>query len=312
MEYKNFLEKIEKTIVSYLPQEYQDAVAEVIKVTKVNEESDGLVIRREGETAVPVLYLKQYYEERMRGTFSQQSFEETCLEIVQDYLRACRCRDEISIDKKFIIEHLFLKAVNSNRNMKLVNSAPHLKIHDLAMLPYSEVGDIGTVLITHDMAAYLGISGEQLLAEAIRKNSRNMPVCLKSMTEILAGFADMGIGVPEEEPMPFEIYVLSNENYKYGASLLANKEVLDYAAEKVGGNFYILPSSIHEVILVREEWGQPEELKAMVMEVNHGGIIEGGEVLSDNVYHYDARKRTLDICLSDVREKSREGAGRAK
>ena len=111
------------------------------------------------------------------------------------------------------------------------------------------------------------MSGEQVVAEAIKKNPQNMPLMIKSLDaivrEIASGMED--INDRQMEPSSIEVYVLSNEAGTYGASLIANKEVLDYASTIIGGDFYILPSSVHEVLLAKTGFFPEEELKAMVM-----------------------------------------------
>lgn len=307
MEYKEFLKSIQASILDYLPPEYQGASVEVSKFAKVNKQMDGLVIHREGEDASPILYMEQYYEWGGMGVPTVgHPFEEVCKKIAGDYLHASEHVGEVykGIDKNFIKNNLFLKAVNASLNRTLINSAPHLRIHDLAMLPYSDLGDAGTVLITHAFAEQLKMSGEQVVAEAIRKNPQNMPLMIKSLDaivrEIASGMED--INDRQMEPSPIEVYVLSNEAGSYGASLIANKEVLDYASTIIGGDFYILPSSVHEVLLAKAGFFPEEELKAMVMEVNRSGFISQEEILSDNLYYYDAKKREISIYMGARKE----------
>ena len=82
------------------------------------------------------------------------------------------------------------------------------------------------------------------------------------------------------------MYVLSNFSRLYGAGVILYDGVLENCAKVLGGSFYILPSSVHEVIIVPDE-GQmtKENLEAMVREVN-ATQVEEQELLSDYVYYY--------------------------
>ena len=63
----------------------------------------------------------------------------------------------------------------------------------------------------------------------------------------------------------------------------------------MGKEYYVLPSSIHETIIVPKNASMnATELKNMVMEIN-GKEVSPDEVLTDSVYEYDARSKTLTI-----------------
>ena len=91
------------------------------------------------------------------------------------------------------------------------------------------------------------------------------------------------------------MYVLTNNNGVNGATMMVSKNVLDSIYEEFGDNFYILPSSLHEVILIPESFSDDVEMyRDMVVDVN-GSFLEAEDKLSDNVYHYDGITRSLTI-----------------
>ena len=103
---------------------------------------------------------------------------------------------------------------------------------------------------------------------------------------------------PEERNLLKEIpmYVLSNRDRVFGAAGILYDRILSSAGARLEEDFYVLPSSVHEVILVPGHVaGSEKELHAMVHEVNHTQV-EPEEVLSENVYHYDRKKHCLSIC----------------
>ena len=92
------------------------------------------------------------------------------------------------------------------------------------------------------------------------------------------------------------MYVLSNRDRVFGAAGILYDRILSSAGARLEEDFYVLPSSVHEVILVPGHVaGSEKELHAMVHEVNHTQV-EPEEVLSENVYHYDRKKHCLSIC----------------
>lgn len=91
------------------------------------------------------------------------------------------------------------------------------------------------------------------------------------------------------------MYIATNQNKTYGAGILLYDGLLDTVAEKLG-NFYVLPSSVHELIIVPEKFGHPFELKQMVEEIN-GAEVPAEEILSDKCYCYDAQAHELKIAV---------------
>ena len=94
-----------------------------------------------------------------------------------------------------------------------------------------------------------------------------------------------------------------------GAGVLAYQDFMDQAAEKIGGDFYVIPSSIHEILLVPDNGEvQAEGLKEMVQEVN-ATEVSPEEKLSDNVYHYDSKEHIFELAEKyEARQQEKEAA----
>lgn len=91
------------------------------------------------------------------------------------------------------------------------------------------------------------------------------------------------------------MYVATNQNKTFGAGILLYDGFLDAVAGKLG-SFYILPSSVHELIIIPDTFGDPSELKKMVGEINAAEVPEE-EVLSDNIFHYGANTHELETAV---------------
>jgi hypothetical protein len=112
------------------------------------------------------------------------------------------------------------------------------------------------------------------------------------MREVLA--EQMGVDASEIE-MPGMMNVLTNKGKMFGAVSIISKNVMDYALKKSKlKKVYVLPSSIHEVIIVPAETANAEDLRQMVHEVNATQLMPN-EILSENVYVYDIDKGYLEI-----------------
>lgn len=97
-----------------------------------------------------------------------------------------------------------------------------------------------------------------------------------------------------------ELYVSTNSTEAYGAAAIyLNELIRKQAAEKIGGDYYIIPSSIHECLCVSADSMTVEEANAMIQDVNRNGVAPE-EVLSDHCYFVDAK--TLEITIPKERE----------
>ena len=138
---------------------------------------------------------------------------------------------------------------------------------------------------------FRSISQEQLHRDAMEQAARKQPFEIKGMNELLAelmgGDAPMNIG---RETM----YVATNSSRMFGASVIAYPDFMEAAAEKMGGDFYVLPSSVHETILVPDDGREiAAGLRAMVQDVNEVDVAPK-ERLSNEAYHYDSKDKVFE------------------
>ena len=138
--------------------------------------------------------------------------------------------------------------------MKVVDHTPqfNIKVEDMALIYRVDMGDSSggkmTSVITNQQLKAFGITAEQLHQDALENAPLTHPASLRSMQEVMADMMGMK---PEEiatgEPM---MLVATVEGSFMGASVIQYPGFMDQAAEKIGGDFFVLPSSIHEVLLI--------------------------------------------------------------
>lgn len=169
------------------------------------------------------------------------------------------------------------------------------------------------VAINHGVMEALGVDKETLFITAMDDSMVNAPAVLTDMS--------MALFSPEKENLldrkePLEpgdvsgMYVLTNEAGTLGASALYYPDVKEKAAELMGAGYYVLPSSIHEVILVPDTMDHDvKDLCDMVKQANRT-VVEPKDVLSDNVYHYDKDSRDLSRVNPEREKADRVAEGR--
>lgn len=289
MTYENFLTVITKSVQEEMGQEYQVVLHHVLKNNATP--MDGLSILKVGEKASPTIYVNEFYKELLNG----KNIPEIVRRIRWIYEMHCRKLEfhvEEFKDYEKVKGKLAVKLVNYHENLPMLQELPFQRFLDLAIVCYVLVGKVGnntaSILVRQEYRKVWGVSEEELFLQAMKNTPKLLPPELKSMNtliqEVLSGQEDV-VGetfVEGEVPM----YVLTNTLRYHGATAMLYENVIANFAALIEADLYILPSSVHEVILIpRTSDVEKADLEQMVREVNQEEV-EQMERLSDCVYCY--------------------------
>lgn len=286
MDYQEFLEEVRNEAERRLGKGCRAAVHQVIKNNAVCME--GLVVVEEERNISPTIYLEPFYEKFRQG----ESFEGLMQEILQVY-KESRLEEDLDIsfftDYEQARELLFCKLINYRANEELLKLVPHKRFLDLAIVPYcllknSAVGS-ASILVHHSHVGMWELEEADLMREAEKNTREAMGFEITSLKELVEElYSDEYESREEEEEI--EMYVLSNKYKLNGAVCMAYEDVLAAFSEHVESDLYILPSSVHEVLLVPAYCTHGlEQLSEMVREVNTAQI-DREDILSDHAYLY--------------------------
>ena len=314
MDYEIFKEVVKEGFLSYMPKSYQDMEVRVVPVDKVNRKLDGLSLlaKNEKTTISPTLYINDMYEKYLMTGDLQSTLREAAEAMDEVFREATIPPLDISTAKDNIIFQL----VNTMQNEDMLKNLPHRDFQDLSIIYRWVVGveqqGLSSVVINNHVAESLGMGEEQLFKAAAENTRRILPPVVQSMNEVIRDLfmadgmpqelADLMVGEQEPERT---MWVISNENKIDGAVSMLYEDKLHSLAERVGTDLYILPSSVHEVIAVSVEMGEPEELAQMVAEINMDQV-DLSERLSNQVYHYDKDLRKITLA-TDTPNKRLDG-----
>ena len=255
---------------------------------------DAVVLQGEREQVLPTIYLEELYEIYEQGVTLEQiaghilceeekrkDEVEFSLEEFEDYTRA---RTSV-----------FYKLVNYQMNERMLKRVPYIRYLDLAVVFYYRVEQEhfpgGSVLLNNKNLVSWGVTKRQLKKDAAFNTSRKLPYRFMGMETLIAELS----GETEMENLQKEelMYVLTNEEKFYGAAVLLYPHVLAHIGTLLKRNFFVLPSSVHECILVPDQGHYTRfELMKMVREVNQNQV-EEEEILSYQVYYYDRKREAL-------------------
>lgn len=298
MEYKEFVEYI-KMNAGYIAGEGGNiTINHVIKNNGC--EMDGLVIMEKGKDIAPTIYLDSFYELYTNGENIKNIIRQ--IEVIYEQNKN-NVTFDVNILKHFdtIKDKIVYKVVNYRSNEKLLEQVPHKRILDLAVVFYclldNEYGRSATALIYNNNLKNWNVTIDDVYKAALK----NTPDLLHSKISSMAAlFEKCGVNVDGEEVdlkdyVPSDMYVLTNESKLNGAACILYENVLYDFAQKLGADLYILPSSVHEVILLPKlSMFEKDELVNMVKEVNTEGAA-ADEVLSDHVYEYNRTERLITM-----------------
>ena len=268
---------------NYLPKEYGNITVKLQNVTKANDEHlVGLTIMKEGSSIAPTIYLEQFYNMYLDGYDMDEIIDRIAEIRVENDAPDVKPNDIFDLAK--VRGQITCKLLNIKANADYLADKPYSKINDLAAVYMVDLGDNMSVPVTYNLLERYGITKETLHRIAL-KNITKYGVKFKSMKDILMemGLAEEDVPTDPNHPM----YVLTNTDGMFGANLLLDKETMQYVSEVLGGDFIILPSSIHEVIILGMDTGT-DGLTGMINQVNDE-VVEDRDVLSNHPYIYSAQ-----------------------
>lgn len=251
---------------------------------------DGIMLQQGKERVAPNVYLNQYYARYCAGESAKQIAEQILLLCKEKYAEMRRLTETLDFSKEYIRTHLYYRLVSREWNAELLEEIPHSSYLDLAVIYYWVVYEdgeqLGSIQMNYAQMEHLDLSEEELLQLAKENTPRLFPVVVKRMEEI--------VGEQMVRNMDFPVRVLSNEKGINGAACLMYPGVLEDLKEKMQGSFYVLPSSIHELIVIPANGGEAERLCEMVHCINQTQVPQE-DVLSDAVYYYDAEEKAFHV-----------------
>ena len=296
MNYEEFLNEAKETLTRLLSEDYPGISITTVDVEKMQNGSyRGLSVREEGKDVAMNMNLETLFEDVQEGGSKELILGGFAREI-REHLENMPVFDvgEIS-NYDAIKENLSIQMVSIRGNEHMLSEVPHKVMADLAAVYRVQIGRDTSFLVTDNMLKGYGISQEQLQTDAERYAPQHAPVSIRSMFEVIAEMMPPGMEMPEQDP---KMFVATVQDQSYGAGVIAYPHFMEMAAERVGGDFFILPSSVHEVLLVPDngemEW---KELENMVRTVNET-TVEPQEKLSDHVYHYDNQEKMFELASS--------------
>lgn len=292
MMFDEFKNEVVGKIREFLPESFAAAEVSLQVVRKNNDlQLTGLTIRSTDNNICPTIYLEKFYEEYEEGADMSE---------ILSKIAEVRMNHEVSekfdvaqiTDFEQVRDKLVPRLINADMNAELLEVRPHKLLADLAVtycvLLDKSFDGTASIAVTNELMRMWNTSVEELHAASICNLSELLPSTFKGMSEVMSEM--MGVSPEEMEMMGMsadeeKMYVLSNSMKINGAAALLDSKMMEEIVATIGA-FYVLPSSIHETLIVPVKTGMDvESLENMVREVN-ATQVQLEERLSDHVYTY--------------------------
>lgn len=298
MTYEEFAQEIYRNIKKALKGEYSVKMEELLKCNDCRKKQ--LIMERKEKkgkvTATPSIGLESFYEQYRSGDSVSE-----CVRAVLQLLKkseeqadAERWRRELETweSAKTRVYPIMLSQSRNQELLKELTWTPFLDLAVCYVVMISTENGQGNVKIRNTHLATWGINEEELIAQA-EKNNLEQGYSLKRLDELarntLMGEETANVNTIEEG----EMYVLTNKDICYGAAKLLCEPVLKTLSG--GSDFYIIPSSLHEVILLPGvSKAEKEDLNCMIREVNETMVAEE-DILSDHTYFYNSQTGQVEM-----------------
>lgn len=293
---------------------YEEFIADVRKA--LYERMDNVTVMEEemlknNGLHYPTLLVKEnddkvgvnFYPEALFLQYSRN--EITLSEVVDQIIDSYKTKKlDFKIDTEAINNYDLMKCyikgrlINTKKNPELLATLPHREFLDLSIIYTIELRptiehEIGYIKISNALMEAWSVDEETLYQQMMENMRILKDGTIKSMATVMEELVCLE---PMLLPSVFPLYVVSNHTKIFGAIEILNKEVLEKASTMLGGDFYIIPSSLHECLLIPSH-GNAEDanhFRSMIQEVNDSHV-SNEDILSYNLYQFRQETGEIEI-----------------
>lgn len=202
---------------------------------------------------------------------------------------------------------LEVNVISEKYNRDLLENTKHRVLGDIAIVYVLNAvnRDFDEIMNAVSVSVLNTVSIKQIENDALMNSMTRNPAVIKSMDSEIESI--IGTQIPKDEATSM-MYIASVPSKKFGACVLAYPGFFEQAAATVGGSYYVIPSSVHELILVKDSGDLCDdginELKNEIELINRT-VHAREDILSDNLYHYDAESQKFEV-VEDYIRRTRE------
>ena len=301
-------EEFKNTIMDLVSKEVEDRGLEDISMKLTTIDSpDGMTDRlmvSVGDSKMSMAFrLKEIYSSVQDGEDIDHAVYKM-VNTIEDSISVIKNKEQdvksFISDYEKVKEHTYLRMIPGDS--PVLKDTPHKMVEDMALVvnihleSFSDENGRSCVVVSKPLMEMYGVDEKQLFADAEKNSLANEPMVFTPLGDMIKNLIESE-NLPSPEEAGIVTYIATNKSGFQGAAVAGYPDFCEKAAEAIGGSFYMLPSSVHEFILIKDD-GMPKakDLNAMIKNVNET-VLEPRDILSAQCYHYDAKNKVLETGL---------------
>lgn len=294
MTYENFKANIIDSLRGWFPKGTTFSMKKIIKTNDTL--LDGLIISEPNRNISPTIYINEYYRDVNSGSYS---YDEVVTRILDEYNENRLKKNfdtESFTDFERAKEHIIFRLINKDRNKELLKDVPFIPYLDLAivfafLVDVDRDDSMASILIHESHLKVWEKTKEELYEIANENTPKLLPKDMNTLDNVLISL--LGYSPYQNEGKSIPLFVLTNDLKTNGAASMIYENLLKSISLEMDSDLYILPSSIHEVLILPASFIiEKAVLDAMVKEVN-ATEVASNEILSDHAYYYSRKENAV-------------------
>lgn len=313
MTFNEFVNTVQENIRDYLPEEYRDAVITTAAVQKLKDSYLGMTVKLDGQSIVPQINMDKHYDAFLQGASGLKGLDDTLRLIARQVQEQPELETTWLRDYDMVKDHLFLRVSNAEENVDILKDSPSRTADGLALTYHIAVegpeGLGASVRVSDRMMEMFGITEQQLHADALASAQKLLPPKFMKLSVMMADMMGVDPSVTAPPPGTPDLMLLTNDQAFNGASALFYPEMMDNIAAEVGSDYFVIPSSIHEILILPDDGlTDAQALESIIQDVN-ASVVDPEEQLANYPYHYDSRDHVFEKAETfQIRMEEREAA----
>ncbi len=298
MELKTFAGIVSDGIRKQLGDDFVISVITNLKNNSV--ELTGIMFKKVGERVSPTIYIEDLYEEYRK---KQKTLCEVTNEMIARYENSAETMQELSrfdLDFDSNKNKIIYRLISRERNRELLTEMPYIPFLDMAITFHLVVSVdknyVQSLKVSKELQKKWDVTVEQLLKIAKYNTERMFPAEIKGLKEFVKEYL-----ISSEEDLTnvekVDMIVVTNELGINGATVILYDGIIEEMANRYNADLYLIPSSVHEMIVVPVEDDSCRELhdilRFMVRDINERFVAEE-EILSNRIYTYLRKEKRFE------------------
>ncbi len=260
----------------------------------------GIIVQREGETISPTIYIENYYDDYIQMKRTMSEIAEQILSVLCQVREHAGQYDSFAMDFEACQDKIIYRLISTEKNKKVLQGIPHIPFLNMS-ITFAVVCNLSpdgleSIRINNELMEKWEVSLKKLYQLARENTPRIFPVKIDLLENLIAsylGLKEEFLPASKEESLAEKNspLIATNESGIQGATVLLYENLIQNLAEKYNSNLYILPSSIHEIIVIPgNDDKNLSDLTAMVEDINKKHVSRE-EILADTAFYYDREEK---------------------